>query len=600
MGMRIRMKRLLAPLSIVNQVALLMLLLGVLGIAGMSTSAWMSQSIQGNAHAINKAGSLRMQSYRLLSQVPLDAHSDILMQGLDQDETSRDLQQALEREGLTPQLLTLRDYWLNQLQPRLRQAQRPADAAPQVAHFVSLLDKLVSDIDHQTERRLLMVTLVQAGFIALTLLLLAGTICYLRRRLLHPWRQLVAMALAVGRGDFSSRFAQGGHQDEMSSLGAALNTMSDELATIYARLEQRVAEKTADLQQKNQVLSFLYRTSRQLHTSEPICSRLTPILNQLQTLTPLHSLQVRLYENNSQEQFLQLSGNQPLRPEYCHNPVCSACLSEHQPHSQGHPSLSWSLSDQLGNYGIVVAQHAPEQRLSDEQCQLMNTLVEQLTSVLAIERQVDHQQQLMLMEERAAIARELHDSIAQSLTCLKMQTSCLQMQGAELPPASLALVQQMREEINTAYRQLRELLTTFRLRLTEPGLLAALQSTVQEFNQRLGIAIELDYQLGPRSVPAYQAIHLLQITREALSNIHQHAQASQVAIRVINLKGEVTLSVSDNGRGLPDISERPDHYGLIIMRDRAKSLHGQCEILPCSGGGTEVRVTFRPDNPAIE
>lgn len=592
------MKRLLAPLSIVNQVALLMLLLGVLGIAGMSISAWMSQSIQGNAHAINKAGSLRMQSYRLLSQVPLDAHSNILMQGLDQDENSQDLQQALEREGLTPQLMTLRDYWLNQLQPRLRQAQRPADAAPQVAHFVSLLDKLVSDIDHQTERRLLMVTVVQGGFIALTLLLLVCTICYLRRRLLHPWRQLVAMALAVGRGDFSTRFAQRGHQDEMSSLGGALNTMSDELATIYARLEQRVAEKTADLQQKNQVLDFLYRTSRQLHTSEPICSRLIPILNQLQTLTPLHSIQVRLYENNSQEQFLQLSGNEPLRPEYCHNPVCSACLSEHLPHQQGHPSLSWSLSDQLGNYGVVVAQHATEQPLSEEQCQLMNTLVEQLTSVLAIERQVDHHQQLMLMEERAAIARELHDSIAQSLTCLKMHTSCLQMQGGDLPPASLALVQQMREEINTAYRQLRELLTTFRLRLTEPGLLAALQSTVQEFNQRLGVTIELDYQLGPRSVPAYQAIHLLQITREALSNIHQHAQASQVAIRVKNQQGEVTLSISDNGRGLPDIRERPDHYGLIIMRDRAKSLHGHCEILPCSGGGTEVRVTFRPDNPA--
>ncbi|MBI3310889.1 MAG: type IV pili methyl-accepting chemotaxis transducer N-terminal domain-containing protein, partial [Serratia liquefaciens] len=59
------MKRLLAPLSIVNQVAILMLLLGILGVAGMSISAWMSQSIQGNAHAINKAGSLRMQSYRL-------------------------------------------------------------------------------------------------------------------------------------------------------------------------------------------------------------------------------------------------------------------------------------------------------------------------------------------------------------------------------------------------------------------------------------------------------------------------------------------------------------------------------------------------------
>ncbi|MEI7350782.1 type IV pili methyl-accepting chemotaxis transducer N-terminal domain-containing protein, partial [Pectobacterium parmentieri] len=67
------MKRFLLPLSLVNQVALLMLLLGLLGIAGMSVSSWMSQSIQGNAHAINKAGSLRMQSYRLLSMVPLSA-----------------------------------------------------------------------------------------------------------------------------------------------------------------------------------------------------------------------------------------------------------------------------------------------------------------------------------------------------------------------------------------------------------------------------------------------------------------------------------------------------------------------------------------------
>lgn len=594
------MKRLLAPLSIVNQVALLMLLLGILGIAGMSISAWMSQSIQGNAHAINKAGSLRMQSYRLLAQVPLDTRSEPLMQGLDQDEINDDLQHALEREGLTPQFLALRDYWLNQLQPQLRQARRPADVAPQVAYFVGLLDRLVSDIDRQTERRLLMVTVVQGGFIALTLLLLLGTICYLRRRLLHPWRQLVTMALAVGRGDFSARFAQCGHQDEMSSLGGALNTMSDELSTMYAGLEQRVAEKTADLQQKNQVLGFLYRTSRQLHTNEPICSRLTPILNQLQALTPLHRIQVRLYENNSQEQFQQLSGHQGFRPEYCHNLVCSACLNPQQLPDQNHSSISWSLSDKLGNYGVIVAQHSPEQALNDEHRQLVNTLVEQLTSVLAIERQVDHQQQLMLMEERAAIARELHDSIAQSLSCLKMQVSCLQMQGAELSPASLTLVQQMREELNAAYRQLRELLTTFRLRLTEPGLLAALQSTIQEFNQRLAMTIELDYQLAPRTVPAYQAIHLLQIAREALSNIHKHAQASQVCIRVVNQQGEITLIVSDNGCGLPDNSERPDHYGLIIMRDRAKSLHGHCEIMPRSGGGTEVRVTFRPDNPAID
>lgn len=126
------MKRLLAPLSIVNQVALLMLLSGILGVAGMGISAWMSQSIQGNAHAINKAGSLRMQSYRLLAQVPLDERHEALIRELERDENSPDLQRSVEQEGLTQPFDALRDYWQQTLQPRLRSAQRPADAAPQV------------------------------------------------------------------------------------------------------------------------------------------------------------------------------------------------------------------------------------------------------------------------------------------------------------------------------------------------------------------------------------------------------------------------------------------------------------------------------------
>lgn len=580
------MKRLLASLSIVHQVSLLMLLLSLLGIGGMGISAWMSQSIQGNAHAINKAGSLRMQSYRLLAQVPLDADSERLILQMAQDENSLALQSAVKQEGLTSQFDALREYGQQTLLPHLRQAQRPADASTQVAHFVSLLDKLVSSIDRQTERRLGLVTLVQAGFIALTLLLLLATIGYLRQRLLHPWRQLLTMAQAVGQGNFSGRFTPPSRRhDEMASLGYALNSMSDELSAMYGRLEQRVAEKTAVLQQKNQVLAFLYQASRQLHANQPLSARLPPVIDQLQALTPLQAIQVRLYENNGAAQF----SPQNAAAEYASRPTGNTAVPGDE------TTLSWSLHDKLGSYGLIVAQHDRHQPLNGEQRRLIDLLAEQLTSVLAIERQVDHRQQLMLMEERAAIARELHDSIAQSLSCLKMQVSCLQMQGETLVPAAQDLVRQMREELNTAYRQLRELLTTFRLQLTEPGLLAALQATVQEFNPRLGLEITFDYQLKPRMVPPYQAIHLLQIAREALSNIYKHAQASQVQIRVSSRHGEVTLSVCDNGRGLPQQRERPSHYGLMIMHDRAKSLHGRCEILPRHGGGTEVRVTFRPD-----
>ncbi|WP_114193409.1 nitrate/nitrite two-component system sensor histidine kinase NarX [Edaphovirga cremea] len=590
-----------APLSIVHQVALLMLLLGLLGFGGMSLSLWMAQSMQGNAHAINKAGSLRMQSYRLLSRVPLDKQSEPFLTGLEQDELSDDLQQSVRRENLTPQFDALRSYWLNTLKPQLQQARQPADAAESVANFVQQLDLLVSSIDQKTEHRLMMVAMVQKVVIVLTLLLLVGTIWYLRRRLLHPWRRLLAQARAVSTGDFSHRYPlpegrerQSHH--EMDTLGMTLNTMSQSLSQMYAELEQRVAEKTLDLQQKNQVLDFLYRASRQLHTTVPLCSRLLPVLNELQTLTPLKEIQIRLYENNNDEQFRDFGSHAGRRPEYCPQETCVTCMQPSPPLQSGNlQPLSWSLHDKLGKYGLVLAQHSVQHPLNRDQQQLVTTLVEQLTTTLALERQSEHQQQLLLMEERSAIARELHDSIAQSLSCLKIQISCLQMQSQNATPENKQLMQQMREELNTAYRQLRELLTTFRLRLTEPGLRAALQATVDEFSARLGFPIQFDYHLPAKSVGSHQAIHVVQIVREALSNIFKHAHASQVNVVADYQQGEIVLRIADNGCGLPEEHQRLNHYGLIIMQDRAHSLHGSCQVKRRQTGGTEVRVQFRPE-----
>lgn len=590
-GRFIMLKRFLLPLSLVNQVALLMLLLGLLGIAGMSVSSWMSQSIQGNAHAINKAGSLRMQSYRLLSMVPLSAENEIYLQELEEDEISSDLQQAVRREGLSEQFTALRVFWLENLQPHLRQATNSADASADVARFVKQLDDLVSAIDHKTEQRLRMVTLVQRIFIGIMFILLVTTFFYLRRRLLRPWRRLVAMGQAIGQGDFTQRVAINGH-DEMSTLGQVLNSMSDELSAMYHSLELRVAEKTADLQQKNDLLSFLYRASRRLHTGAPLCSRLMPILNELPSLTPLRNIQLRLYEDNNQEQFHQFSDCSPSQPDHCPDDSCQSCgMQANREELPGEPHC-WDLHDKHGQYGVVLATLPGNTVLSRDQNQLLNTLLEQLTSTLALERQSNHQQQLMLMEERATIARELHDSIAQSLSCLKIQVSCLQMQGGDLPPASQQLLTEMREELNTAYRQLRELLTTFRLKLSESGLLAALRASVDEFSKRLGYPIELHYRLPPQSVSAHQGIHVLQIVREALSNIYKHAQATQVDITLQLRQGYIELSVADNGIGIPDDASRANHYGLIIMRDRARGLHGECIVRRRPSGGTEVNVNF--------
>ncbi|VFS73982.1 Nitrate/nitrite response regulator protein narL [Kluyvera cryocrescens] len=228
---------------------------------------------------------------------------------------------------------------------------------------------------------------------------------------------------------------------------------------------------------------------------------------------------------------------------------------------------------------------------------MVDTLLEQLTSTLALDKQLERQQQLIVMEERATIARELHDSIAQSLSCMKMQISCLQMmQNEQSSPESRELLGQVRTELNTSWAQLRELLTTFRLKLTESGLRPALESSCKEYSNHFGFPVQLDYQLPPRYVPSHQAIHVLQIAREALSNALKHSQATEVKVSVTQHGNQVKMVVEDNGCGVPQHAERSNHYGLIIMRDRAQSLRGDCQVRRRETGGTEVAVTFVPKN----
>ncbi|MBN8129434.1 sensor histidine kinase, partial [Vibrio vulnificus] len=81
-----------------------------------------------------------------------------------------------------------------------------------------------------------------------------------------------------------------------------------------------------------------------------------------------------------------------------------------------------------------------------------------------------------------------------------MQISYLQMQPESLPDKHQQLLSEMRGEINTAYSQLRELLTTFRLKLMEPGLLPSLESTINEFSQKMGFKILLNYHIPAKSI----------------------------------------------------------------------------------------------------
>ncbi|MBG5920005.1 nitrate/nitrite two-component system sensor histidine kinase NarX [Providencia stuartii] len=571
--------------SIINQVIGLMLLIAVLGIIGMTISNRMIISVQGNAHAINKSGSLRMQSYRLLSLIPLNNHSEEYLNALENDLSSPELTQVIKSEDLTTQFSELYDFWLHTLRPALNKALTPNDARYEVIAFVNMLDELVHNIDEKTERKIAYVAMTQMIFIGLVFLLLMATIWHLRRKIYYPWMKLLTMANAIGQKDFSQRYPNNNKQDELNALGLTLNQMSDELAQSYHQLEQRVTEKTADLRNKNQVLSYLYQSNQILHSAEPLDIRLGRVLSELKDITILKNLSLRLYEDSNETYFHE---------------ICSSSNSAHSEDTLSNPkdnlyhpkTLSWELSDNIHRYGVIVAEIEANETLSDEQNNLVLMLVKQISGMLAMEYQIEQQQQLLIMDERSAIARELHDSIAQSLSCLKMQISYLQMQPESLPEKHQQLLSEMRNEINTAYSQLRELLTTFRLKLTEPGLLPSLENTINEFSQKMGFPVLLNYHLPAKSISPHQSIHIIQIIREALSNILKHAHANWAQVTLQQDSGIVTISIEDNGEGIGPTPDKQNHYGLIIMRERALSLNGKCDIIPRAQGGTIVKVTF--------
>ncbi|CBG88539.1 nitrate/nitrite two-component system sensor histidine kinase NarX [Citrobacter rodentium] len=585
------LKRCLSPLTLVNQVALIVMLSTAIGVAGMAVSGWLVQGVQGSAHAINKAGSLRMQSYRLLAAVPLQNSDQTLLDEMTRTAFSPELTRAAQRDGQQAQLKALQDYWRSELMPGLQNATARDAVAADVGRFVTGLDNLVSAFDHTTEMRIERVVMVHRMMAIFMALLLVFTIIWLRARLLQPWKQLLSIARAVSQRDFSQRAHISG-RNEMAMLGDALNNMSDELAESYSVLEQRVKEKTAGLEQKNQILSFLWQANRRLHSQAPLCERLSPVLNGLQNLTLLHDIELRVYDQEDEDNHQEFTCQSDIS---CDDKGCHLCPRGALPDIDGGMTLKWRLTDTHTQYGILLATLPSGRHLSHDQQQLVDTLVEQLTATLALDRHQERQQQLIVMEERATIARELHDSIAQSLSCMKMQVSCLQMQGDTLPESSRELLSQIRNELNASWAQLRELLTTFRLQLTEPGLRPALEASCQEYSARFGFPVKLDYQLPPRLVPSHQAIHLLQIAREALSNALKHSRADEVVVTVA-LKGrQVRLTVQDNGCGVPENAERSNHYGMIIMRDRAQSLRGDCRVRRRETGGTEVAVTFIPE-----
>jgi two-component system nitrate/nitrite sensor histidine kinase NarX len=279
---------------------------------------------------------------------------------------------------------------------------------------------------------------------------------------------------------------------------------------------------------------------------------------------------------------------------------CADCLAHRtlavHPLKDGRRVLSLPLKDTEQHYGVLQLEMPPGRELAQWQTQLLEALSRHIGIAIGTARRTEQSRRLSLLEERAALARDLHDSLAQSLAYMKIQVSRLKplVDNPQRGNEARDVLEELREGLNSAYRQLRELLTTFRLRIEGEGLAAALQTTVAEFSGRGGIPVTLEVHLAGCTLTPNEEIHALQIVREALSNVINHARAHKAEVKVIcNSDGSVSATVIDDGIGIRQAAGA-HHYGMTIMEERAKNLGGQLTVENLPALGTRVTLHFMP------
>jgi len=523
-----------------------------------------------DAEAVNVSGSMRMQSYRLAYDIQGD--STLYEHHIDQFEHSLyspSMQGLLEwdvPDEITKHYLLLLDRW-SELAVLLKSKNRQQYIL-QVADFVEQIDKFVFELQRHSEKKLILLAWVAGLGLGGILLIALFVVHFVRKEIVNPLRHFARASEQIKNRNFNIKLDIAG-DNELTSLAKTFNAMTSDLGKLYRSLEQAVDEKTHRLQHANQSLQVLYDCSQQLSVSHLSSEHFHSILTYLARLEGIKAVRLVVGKANGGE--LELAAGQ----------ICNDTWHK----------MPLSLDGEwLGVLEWQAKLPCPDQAL-------INNVSQILARGIYYNRAQKQTEQLLLMEERATIARELHDSIAQSLSYLKIQVALLKRQvSSDCTVNNCEGARQAIGDIDvglsSAYTQLRELLSTFRLTIKEADFGEALIQLLVPLEDQTTAAIEIENQLSSIHLRSNHQVHLLQLIREAVLNAVKHANASTILVKCANHQQEIHIEVSDDGRGFDTNDNKLNHYGLSIMHERASRLGGQLKITSQIGEGCKVALSF--------
>jgi nitrate/nitrite-specific signal transduction histidine kinase len=249
-----------------------------------------------------------------------------------------------------------------------------------------------------------------------------------------------------------------------------------------------------------------------------------------------------------------------------------------------------------GPLGAIVLGSPRRDAFVRQQTRLVSAIAGQAALLAQNARLYARLEHQAILAERARLAREMHDGLAQTLGYLKMRAGQISrwVETGQMEQASDAL-HELAHTANDAYLDLRAALDGLRLPLApESGtsFAAQLRRLAETFANQSGLHVEVALEGEPQLSASAQA-HLLRIVQEALTNARKHAQASRVRLTVTPCDQHTTLLVEDDGQGFDAGHDQPaerTHHGLQLMRERADLLGAGMQVTSAPGLGTRVRI----------
>ena len=601
----------------------------VLALASISLTLWVTRQLEGGAAAVNEAGRMRMQAWRLTSAVQAQrppAELQTLVQQFDQSlsllregDASRPLfvpwDEDVRREFTAVERLwqTQRALWNTPLQPDDPVLLRSAD------EFVQAIDRLVLAIEHQLSGFTALLNLFQ---FAMMVLALAGAVVMLYTGYLYvisPLSQLRRGLEQIEGGQFNARI-EVDTQDEFGLVASGFNRMAATLQSLYGSLEAKVQAKTQRIEAQRARLEALYEVSAFLAKANTIEELSKGFSQRVRAVMKADAVAVR-WSDEANQRYLMLASDcfpQDMQAEE-RSLIAGACAcGSLQPDARtrvipihSHEAAPMRHCARAGYQNLVSVPVRLQQRLigevdlffrsdvqlSADETELLDALASHLASALEGLRAAALEREAAVGEERALLARELHDSIAQSLAFLKIQAQLLRnavnrQQTDKVQSTLDELDAGLKESIN----DVRELLVHFRTRTNTGDIDSALQETLQKFQHQTGLPTRLHVDGEGLPLPADVQVQVLHVVQEALSNVRKHAGASHVSLDV-HKGSQWRFVVRDNGSGF-DTAQRhgETHVGTKIMRERAERIGATVLIESLTGQGTSVTLTL-PTNP---